>query len=109
LPATVEAPLSMKPFYDEVLKNEDKTDYKKPSELLLVEYKALVSRTNWNFNVKCSLFSINIAAAGKPVHLCHLLMYAAYKLKVFGEDAFGKVTTNCKTVASIMNYLLESY
>jgi hypothetical protein len=24
--ATVEAPLSMKPFYDEVLKNEDNTD-----------------------------------------------------------------------------------
>jgi hypothetical protein len=36
--AVIEAPLSVKPFYDEVLKNEDKIDYKKPSELLLDEY-----------------------------------------------------------------------
>jgi len=52
--AAIEAPLSMKPFHDEVLKNEDKTDYKKPSELLLDEHKAAVPKTNWNFNVKYS-------------------------------------------------------
>jgi hypothetical protein len=105
--AVIEAPLSVKPFYDEVLKNEDKTDYKKPSELLLDEYQAVAPKTNWNFNVKYSLFSINMAAADKPIRLCHLLLYVAYKLKVFGEDAFGKVTARCKTAAAIVNYLLE--
>ena len=78
--AVIEAPLSVKPFYDEVLKNEDKTDYKKPSELLLDEYQAVAPKTNWNFNVKYSLFSINMAAADKPIRLCHLLLYVAYKL-----------------------------
>jgi len=80
--AVIKAPLSMKPFYDEVLKNEDKTDYKKPLELLLDEYQAVVPKTNWNFNVKYSLF-INMAAADKPICLCHLLLYVACKLKVF--------------------------
>jgi Cdc6-like AAA superfamily ATPase len=77
--AVVEAPLSMKPFYDKVLQNEDKTDYMKPSELLLDEYQAVVPKTNWNFNIKYSLFSINMAAADKPIRLCHLLLYVAYK------------------------------
>jgi hypothetical protein len=97
--ATVEAPLSRMPFHDEVLRSEDKTDYKKPLELLLDKYKAVVPKTNLNFNVKYTLFSINMAAADKPIHLYRLLMYATYKLKVFGEDAFGKFTAHCKTSA----------
>ncbi len=75
--ATVEAPLSTKPFYDEVLKNEDKPDFKKPSQLLLDKYTAVIPKTNWNFTVKYSLFSINMAAADKPICLWSLLMYAA--------------------------------
>jgi len=35
----------MKPVYDEVLKNEDKTDYMKPLELLLDEYQAVTPKT----------------------------------------------------------------
>ncbi len=31
----------------------------------------------------------------------------ACKLKVFGEDAYGKVTAQCKVGSSIINYLLE--
>jgi hypothetical protein len=75
----------MKPVYDEVLKNEDKTDYMKPLELLLDEYQAVTPKTNWNFNVKYSLFSIYMAAADKPICLCHLLLYVAYNVKFSGK------------------------
>jgi hypothetical protein len=32
-------------------------------------------------------------------------MFTAYKLKVFGEDAFGKVASRYKAAASVINYL----
>ena len=43
----------------------------------------------------------------KPIRLCHLLIFTACKLKVFGDDAFGKVTSRCKVAASVMNFLLQ--
>jgi hypothetical protein len=42
-----------------------------------------------------------------PIRLCHLLIIAAYRLKVFGEDAFGKVASRCKAAVAVINYLLE--
>jgi hypothetical protein len=48
-----------------------------------------------------------MAATDKPICLCHLLLYASCKSKVFGEDAFGKVTAHCKKAAAIVNHLLE--
>jgi hypothetical protein len=43
----------------------------------------------------------------KPIRLCHLLLFTASKLKVFGDDAFGKVTARCKVAAAVVNYLME--
>lgn len=34
-------------------------------------------------------------------------MHTAFKLKIFGDDAFGKVSTRCKVGASVINNLLE--
>jgi hypothetical protein len=42
----------------------------------------------------------------KPIRLCHLLILTASKLKVFGDDAFGKVTSRCKVAAAVVNVLL---
>ncbi len=95
----------VKPFYNEMVKN-DKSDFKKPLEMTTAEYNSVTSKLNWNARVKYSLFSINSDPL-HPIRLCHLLLLTAYKLKVFGEDAYGKVTSRCKVAATIINYLLE--
>jgi hypothetical protein len=59
--------------------------------------------------VKYSFYSINInqSSANAPVTICHHLMQTAFRLKIFGDDAFGKVSACCKVGSSIVNYLLE--
>ncbi len=52
----VEAPFSMKPFYDEMLRTEDKTEFKKLSELLADTYKAVVPKNNEASNVSIVSF-----------------------------------------------------
>jgi hypothetical protein len=39
-----------------------------------------------------------------PLSFTH---FTASKLKVFGDDAFGKVTSRCKVAAAVVNYLME--
>jgi hypothetical protein len=34
-------------------------------------------------------------------------MHLAFKLKIFGDDAFGKVSSRCKVAAKAVNHLLE--
>ncbi len=110
--AAVEAPLLVKPYYNDVAKNEDKTDFKRPLEMSVTEYNSVAAKLNWNVTVKYSLFSINPDPL-QPIFLCHLLLLTAYKLIFFGEDAYGKVTVRCKVTArckvasTIVNYLLE--
>jgi hypothetical protein len=95
-----------------VIKNEDKSDFKCLMEVTTTEYNIILPKLNWNFSVKYSLFSINVDLL-KPVHLCHLLMFtvsnmfAVSKLKVFGDDAFGKVISRYKVAAAAVNYLME--
>jgi hypothetical protein len=84
--SSVEPPLMVKAFYNETVKNEDKSDFKKPLEMTTVEYNSVSSKLNWNATVKYSLFSINSDPL-HPIHLCHLLLLTAYKLKVFGEES----------------------
>jgi hypothetical protein len=70
------------------------------------EYNSVIPKLNWNATVEHSLFSIN----SDPVCLlclCHLSLLTTYKLKVFGEDAYGKMTARCKVASTIINYLLE--
>jgi hypothetical protein len=42
-----------------------------------------------------------------PVCLCHLLIHLAFKLKFFGDDAYGKVSAWCKIGAAAVNLLIE--
>ncbi len=42
-----------------------------------------------------------------PNRLMHLLIFTAWKVNGFGEDAFAKVTAHCKLSANIVNFLLE--
>jgi hypothetical protein len=47
----IEAPLNIKPFYDDMIKREDPTtkvlvDFKKPSEITLDELKSLPAKYN---------------------------------------------------------------
>jgi hypothetical protein len=35
-------------------------------------------------------------------------MLTAFKLKVFGDDTFGKVSTHCKVGAGVINLILEN-
>jgi len=110
----VEPPLNIKPFYDEMVKVEDPTNakvmvnFKRPSEMSLDEYKWLPAKNNWKSNIKYSLYSINRDDADAPICHCHLIMVTVYKLKVFGDDAFGKVLSRCKVGASMINHILEN-
>jgi len=104
--STVEPPFLVKPFYNEMCKKEDKTDFKRLLEMITTEYLSVTPKLNWNATVKNSLFSIS----SDPlilIHLCHLLVFTALKLKVFGEDAYGKVTACCKVGSHVITYLLE--
>jgi hypothetical protein len=98
--------LCIRPYYNDIIKNEDKSDFKHPMELTAAEYNSILPMLNWNFSVKYSLFSINVDLL-KPIHLCHLLMFMASKLKVFGDNAFGMVSSRCQVAAAVVNYLME--
>ncbi len=37
----------------------------------------------------------------------NLIMVTAYKLKVFGDDAFGKVSSRCKVGATVINRIVD--
>jgi hypothetical protein len=112
--SAVEVPLNIKTFYDEMVKVEDPeiakvmVDFKRPSEMSIDEYKSLPAKNNWQSNIKYSLYSINKDDADAPIHLCHLIMVTACKLKVFGDDAFGKVSSRCKVGAGMINHILET-
>jgi hypothetical protein len=103
----VENPASISSYYNDMIKNEDKSNFKLPSELTVDEYIKIPPKLTWTLNVKYSKFSINMISSETPFCLCHLLMFTAYKLKVFGEDAFGKVASRCKATTVVINYLLE--
>jgi hypothetical protein len=109
----VEQPLNVKPFYNDIIKVEDPpnskvmVDFRRPSELSPDEYNGLPMKYNWNNNVKDSLFSINKTSVEAPIRLCHVMIVTACKLKVFGDDAFGKVSSRYKVGAAILNHLLE--
>jgi hypothetical protein len=98
--STVEAPFMKKPYYNEMIKKEEKSDYKLPLALTVEEYRAIPPKTNWNSGVKFSFYSVNMSQVA-PICLCHLLIHTAFKLKIFGEDAFNKVTAHCKAGANV--------
>jgi hypothetical protein len=75
--------VSVKSFYDVVLCNEDKTDFKKPMRI-----KLLCKKPIGNFDVTYSLFSIYMTVADKSLCLC------LEKLQLIA--------------ANIVNYLLET-
>jgi hypothetical protein len=111
--SNIEHPLQIKEYYNEVVKKEDEAnpkvfvDFKKPLDMTAEEYVALPAKSNWNMNVKFSVHSINKFSTNHPVRLCHLLIISACRLKIFGDDAFGKVASRCKVGASIVNFLTE--
>jgi hypothetical protein len=69
----VEKPLSVKPFYDDVIKVEDPVnnkvmvDFKRPLELSCNAYNALPAKYNWNNTVRYSPFSTNKGSAEAPI------------------------------------------
>jgi hypothetical protein len=67
------------------------------------------AKSNWNSNIKYCFHSITKFSADHPVRLCHLLMLLADRLKILGDDAFGKVASRCKLGASIVNFLMEKH
>ncbi len=110
--ALVDLPLNVKAFYDDIVKVEDPAnskvlvDFKQPSEMSQEEYQSLPAKCNWNGNVKYSVISIN-KDPDILIWLCHLIMLAAFKLKIFGDDAFGKVSSGCKVGTTIVKHILE--
>jgi hypothetical protein len=114
----VEPPLNIKPFFDDLVKKEDPVtkesiNFKKPSKMTIEEYKQLPEKYNWNSNVKYSLSSINLLLVNAPVRLCHLVMQTAFRLKIFGHDAFGKVSKKtsilpCLSCMSLLTFLCQT-
>jgi hypothetical protein len=107
----IEAPMNAKPYYDDMVKKEDGNkvfqDFKKPSMMTTDDYNSVPAKINWNSNIKYSCHSINKDSADQSVRLYHLLMLTAFKLKIFGDDSYGKVSTWYKVGANIVNNLLE--
>jgi hypothetical protein len=109
----VEPPLNVKPDYDDVAKKEEPVgskqfvDFKTPSEMLVEEYQSLPAKSNWSSNIKFSLFSNDKGDMDAPVCSCHLLLHLAYKQKIFGDDAYGKVSARCKIGAAAVNLLMK--
>ncbi len=89
--SAIEPPLMVKPFYNDMIKKEAKSDFKRPLEMMTAEYLSVTPKLNWNATEKYSLFSISSDPLSL-IRLCHLLVFTACKLKVFEEDAYGKVT-----------------
>ena len=110
--ALVEPPLNVKAFYDDIVKVEDPAnskvlvDFKQPSEMSQEEYQSLPAKCNWNGNVKYSVISIK-KDHNFLIRLCHLIMLPAFKLKIFGDDAFGKISSQCKVGTTIVKHILE--
>jgi len=82
--SSVEPPLLIKFYYDEMVKKEEGegtkvfVDVKKPSEMTAEDYATIVTKSNWNINIRYSLFSINKASEAVPIRLFHLLMHLAF-------------------------------
>jgi hypothetical protein len=74
-------------------------DFKKPSLTTTDDYNSVPAKSNWNSNIKFCFCSINKEYVGVPIWLCHLLMLTTFKLKTFGEDAYGKFFPRCKVGA----------
>lgn len=68
----------------------------------------LPEKYRWNSNTKYWLNPINWKSVNAPDWLCHLLMLPAFRLKIFGDDAIGKVSACCKVGAAIVNLMLET-
>jgi hypothetical protein len=96
---------------DDMVKKEDGNkvfqDFKKQSMMTTDGYNSDPAKSNWSSNIKYSCHSTNKETADLPVRLCRLLMLTAFKLKIFGDDAYGKVSTQCKVGANKANNLLE--
>jgi hypothetical protein len=81
----VENTTSISSYYNNMLKNEDKSDFKLPYELTVDEFHNIPPKLTWILNYKYSKFSINMLSSEAHIHLGHLLIFTAYNLKVFGE------------------------
>ena len=107
----MEPPMNAKPYYNDMVKTADELkvfqDFKKPSQMTVEEYNSVPAKSNWNSNIKYCCHSINKESMDVPIRLCHAVMHTAFKLKIFGDDALGKVSTRCKVGASVINNLLE--
>ena len=49
--ATVDVPLLVKQYNNDVVKNEDMTDFKMPPEMSITEYNTVAAKLNWNVTV----------------------------------------------------------
>jgi hypothetical protein len=61
--STVEPPFLVKPFYNEMCKKEDKTDFKRPLEMTSAKYLSVTPKLNWNATVKYVRFGIYLSLA----------------------------------------------
>ncbi len=60
----VESPASISSYYNDMIKNEDKSDFKLPSELTVDEFINITPKLNGNLNVKYS--AINMISSEAP-------------------------------------------
>jgi hypothetical protein len=63
---------SISSYYNDMIKNEDKSDFKLPSGLTVDELQNIPPKLTWNLNVKHSKFSINRISSEAPICLCSL-------------------------------------
>jgi hypothetical protein len=90
--SAVGPPLMLKPFYNDMIKKEDDTDFKRLLEMMTTKYLSVTPKLNWNATAMVEYILCSISS--DPLNLillCHLLVFTACKQKVFREDALFKV------------------
>jgi hypothetical protein len=93
---------------EEPINGKVMVDFKRPKEMSPEENKSLPTKNNWQSNIKYRLHSINRDAMNSPIHLFHLIILTSYKLKVLGNDDFGKVSTHCYVGARVVSHIPEN-
>jgi hypothetical protein len=77
LEAVIGASCVIKPYQNDMIKNEDKSGFKRPMELRVADYHSFVPQ-KFDFFSKCSMYSINMDLL-QSAQLCRLLILTTSK------------------------------
>lgn len=83
-------PLNVKPYYGYPTNSKVTLHFKRLMEVSQEEYNSLpYAKSKWITDMKFCLYLINKELLNTPIHLCHIILLTAYKLKGFGDNSMS--------------------